>query len=354
MIEGWSQPKEWLERDRCSFQEPDFRDPHGEIDDAERRCGRKKFLNLPPHKHKENRDVTHNPGSTDILLALTECAELFQRDRSQGQMQIEWPEPVELADALLPVSPFDLDLLPDKLRPWIADVSDRMQCPADFVAVSTMSVLGSLIGRKLVIRPKLNDDWEEHANLWAVLIGRSGMLKSPAMHEALRPLRKLSADAEENYHRALAKHKAVAAAAAVRAEEKKRHARQLLKEDPRRDVAYLFESDDGDQEPTLRRYVVNDSTVESLGVLHQQNPNGLLVYRDELVSLLDSLDDDRNIGARGFYLTAWNGDSDYTVDRIGRGFNHRINGICLSLLGSAQPGAHCWISWPLDTWRPSR
>ena len=72
--------------------------------------------------------------------------------------------------------------------------------------------------------------------------------------------------------------------------------------------------------------------------LHRQNHNGLLVYRDELVSLLKTLERYDNSGERGFYLTGWNVDSPYTFDRIGRGMNLHIPAVCLSLLGSTQPG----------------
>ena len=34
--------------------------------------------------------------------------------------------------------------------------------------------------------------------------------------------------------------------------------------------------------PTLRRYIVNDSTVEKMGIILGENPNGLLVFRDEI------------------------------------------------------------------------
>jgi len=63
----------------------------------------------------------------------------------------------------------------------------------------------------------------------------------------------------------------------------------------------------------------------------------LLVFRDELVSLLRSLDQEENSEARGFYLTGWNGDSPYTFDRITRGMHLHIPAVCLSLLGSTQP-----------------
>jgi Protein of unknown function (DUF3987) len=45
----------------------------------------------------------------------------------------------------------------------------------------------------------------------------------------------------------------------------------------------------------------------------------------------------RNKRPRGFFLTAWNGTSGYTFDRIIRGKTH-IEAACLCLLGSTQPG----------------
>jgi hypothetical protein len=68
------------------------------------------------------------------------------------------------------------------------------------------------------------------------------------------------------------------------------------------------------------------------------DPNGLLVYRDEIVSLLSSLDQEERASEKGFYLTGWNGDSSYTFDRIGRGLHLNVECVCISMLGSTQPG----------------
>jgi putative DNA primase/helicase len=52
---------------------------------------------------------------------------------------------------------------------------------------------------------------------------------------------------------------------------------------------------------------------------------------------LKTLDREEHVAARGFFLTAWNGTSGYTFDRITRSKTH-IEAACLSLLGSTQPG----------------
>lgn len=92
------------------------------------------------------------------------------------------------------------------------------------------------------------------------------------------------------------------------------------------------------QPPVRRRYIVNDVTVEALGVILSQNPYGLLQERDELIGFLKSLERKGQDGARAFYLEAWNGNGHFETDRIGRG-NVCINGgLCLSLIGTIQPG----------------
>jgi putative DNA primase/helicase len=82
-----------------------------------------------------------------------------------------WPDPIPLPNALPPVAPFDFDLLPDALRPWIADIANRMQCPPDFPAVGALVALSSLIGARAVMAPKARDDWQVVPNLWGLTVG---------------------------------------------------------------------------------------------------------------------------------------------------------------------------------------
>src|SRR6187401_2750712 len=70
------------------------------------------------------------------------------------------------------------------------------------------------------------------------------------------------------------------------------------------------------QEPSERRYITNDTSYEKLGEILAENPNGVLAHRDELVSLLKTLDREDFAAARGFFLTAWGGKDSYTFDRI--------------------------------------
>jgi putative DNA primase/helicase len=247
-------------------------------------------------------------------------------------------EPIPLPDELSPVMPFDYDLLPERLRAWVEDIAERMQCPPDFVAVTVMTAMAAVIGRKVGIRPQARTDWTVVCNLWALIVGRPGVLKSPAQEAGLSPLKRLIASANERYKKEIEDHETEALTAKLRKEAAEKKARQLLQKDPGADLSTVFAVGEEPVFPVLKRYQANDSTPASLGELLRQNPNGLLVFRDEVVSLLKSLDREGQEEGRGFYLTAWNGDSPYTFDRIGRGLNLSIPALCISLLGGTQPG----------------
>jgi hypothetical protein len=111
----------------------------------------------------------------------------------------QWPDPKPLPPELAPVDAFIREFMPVEVADWVMDIAERMQCPPDFVAVSVIAALGATIGRQVGIRPKRLDTWIEFANMWALAIGRPGVMKSPAMGEALKPLKALEKKAYEAY-----------------------------------------------------------------------------------------------------------------------------------------------------------
>jgi len=257
-----------------------------------------------------------------------------------------WPEPESLPDARPPVLAFDPALLPVSLRDWVVDIAERMQCPPDFPAIGAMISLASLLGRKIGIRPKCHDDWLEVPNLWGAVIGRPGMLKTPALAEAMRPLNRLAALAREAHEddakaweaekiKLELSAKAIKADAARAAKAKGPDSRDQL-DNLIRELHQLQEEEDAGPPPE-RRYMTNDTTVEKLGELLAANPNGLLVFRDELTGWLRQLDKDGQESSRAFYLESWGGKGGFTFDRIGRGTLH-IDSACVSILGGIQPG----------------
>jgi hypothetical protein len=195
-----------------------------------------------------------------------------------------------------------------------------------------------VVGRKVGIRPKRQDDWIVVPNLWGAAIGPPSVMKSPAIQEPLKPLKRLELDAKAEFEVAMEEYAAQKLVAEQRAQVGKSAVRDALKSEDGDPLAAAREALQGQEaEPVRRRYLVNDSTVEKLGEILNENPNGVLAYRDELIGLLKSLDKEGQEGARSFYLEAWAGTGRYTYDRIGRG-TIDIEAAIISIIGSIQPG----------------
>src|SRR6266478_2289968 len=261
-----------------------------------------------------------------------------RRSATQAPRGASWPEPQPVPRARPPVPAFNLAWLPDALAPWVADVADRVQCPPDFVAVGVLVAAAAVIGRKVAIRPRQQGRWAVVPNLWGLAVGPPGVMKSPALAEALRPLHRLVTDAHaqdeeqrlaQHFHRAEQQARRHALAQRLRA--------TVAHEASTEDLREPFAAVSRDTPRAARRYLVNDTTVEKLGELLNHNPNGLLLFRDELSGFLHTMERPGHENDRAFYCEAWNGTGAYTYDRIGRGTLH-IRAACVSLLGGIQPG----------------
>jgi len=256
----------------------------------------------------------------------------------------EWEGPVPLPEGLPSAAPLEPTMLPEPLRGWIVDVSERMQIPPDFAAAGAVVVAGSLVGRRVGIHPKRHDDWLVVPNLWGAVVGRPSLMKSPALAEVMKPLARLVAEAYEEYQEArLAYESDVMVAEATKAalkDELKKAAREATRSGDRSkltEIASRSQDAEVPEEPLLKRYKTEDATVEKISEILLENPRGILVHRDELSGWLRNLDKQGREGDRSFYLEAWNGTGTFDVDRIGRGSLH-ISALCLSILGSIQPG----------------
>ena len=259
--------------------------------------------------------------------------------KSSKVSKSEWddPEPVELP--LPPAEPITEDMLPAPLRGWLEDVAHRMQVPISFVAAPAVVLVASVIGSRCTVRPKVNDDWTIVPNLWGGVVGTPSMLKTPSLKEALRPLAKLEENARTNHEIEKLEYSVERDGINAQLDSIKSALKKAFKDGGDTVIlkAQLREAKESEpQEPALKRYRTNDATVEKLAELCQQNPEGILVFRDELVGLLASFEKDGHEQAKTFYLEGWSGDGSYTVDRIQRGTEF-IKKICLSVFGGIQP-----------------
>ena len=259
-----------------------------------------------------------------------------------GADSIAWPEPTEIVSQL-PVAPeFNAGmLLPKALAEFVLDEADRMPCSPDYIAAALVVCLGSVIGAKCGLKPKRRDDWIVVPNLWGGIVGDPSSKKSPAMGTVTRFLDRLETREAEKLVDALSSFEAEKAAfeahqGAVRANMKKVASGAKL--DHLKMAASIADMQglQAPEEPRALRYKSNDSSVEKLGDILSRNPQGIMVFRDELTGLLASWERDGHEGDRAFYLESWNGTGSFNIDRIGRG-EQFVKTLCLSIFGGIQP-----------------
>lgn len=169
----------------------------------------------------------------------------------------------------LPWLPFPVEALPGPLAAYVQAHAAALDADPAFVAVPTLAALSAAVGNSHRIR--LKRSWVEPGALWAVVVADSGSRKSPALQAALEPVFGLEREAKETHEQ-----------------------ERELYEAEKREYDALTKKQRGEKPPpelaTRRRYRVGDTTVESLVFVHEQNPRGLLLARDELAGWLGSFD----------------------------------------------------------------
>ena len=249
----------------------------------------------------------------------------------------QWPF-TKIEPALPPAPEFNTAMLPSAFAAFVEDAAYRMQCPPDYIAVALMVSLSAVVGRKFAIHPKQKDSWLVVPNLWGCIVGNPSAKKSPAMAEGIKAVVELEGAAKQQYKEA---NKAYAIDAELHKLEEKeagKEAKQALADSGRDSARKLLEEAQrlAPEQPVRKRYKTNSATVEKLGELLADNPNGILIIRDELSGFLGELDKQGHEADRGFYLEAWAGNSSFAYDRIGRG-TVDIASACVSILGGTQP-----------------
>lgn len=323
--------KEFSNTSRHSFSVPE------RISDGE---GRESFL-LRYASHLRSKGMDQE-GIERILLDYNnlhitppvEVPIVLERARRYQETQ-EWAAPKDLTDPLPPVPTFDTRLLPKPISAYVQDVAERMNCPVEFPAVAALVVISSAIGGKVHCKPYEKNTWTVPGGLWGLIVSPPSSMKTPPLTEMLLPLRDLDRAAIKDYEegvRQFAIDQALYDSAVKKAV--KNGQRSVEMEAP--------------CEPGMRRYIVNDCTYEKLIEIARFNPNGFLVYRDELIGWFHSLSKENQKEARSLYLTGWNGTDGYATDRIGRG-HVRADVVNLSLIGTIQPSVLRGITYDAVT-----
>ena len=286
---------------------------------------------------KDYNDLAALEGPAEVKRQIEKAtAESIENDPIQAPEA--WDDPIPLNCELLPVMTFNPEWLPEPLRDWVKDIAYRMQSPIDYPAIGAMVAYSAIAGKRLSIHPKRYDDWVIVPNLWGCVIGRPSAKKTPALQEVLKPLYRLEYDAKDEYEVQKKEWIREQTLQELKNDDAKKNAAKAVKagdtEGAKKFLSSIGNADES--EPSRKRYVVNDATIEKLGELLAENPNGLLLFRDELYGFLKTINREDRANDKAFHLECWTGLGSYTYDRIGRG-TVDIKNCIESILGCLTP-----------------
>lgn len=252
-------------------------------------------------------------------------AQTFKADWPEADKRLlhpELPEP--------PALPLDAVLTP-RAAEWVAATAEGAGAPADYVLMALLCVTGATIGNARWVTPW--QGWSEPPAIWGMCIGNPSAGKSPAIDAVLAPLRRAERPLRE------------AAQAEMEAWEKRVKLAKLAHDvwDKKARVAVekgnpsppMPKEADSGTAPHIPRLVVNDGTVERLGVIAQAQPKGFLQFRDELAGWLLAMEIRNGGSDRAFWLEAFGGRA-FTVERMGRA-PLTVDRLLIGALGGIQP-----------------
>ncbi|MDB4631897.1 DUF3987 domain-containing protein [bacterium] len=252
--------------------------------------------------------------STEDLRQLIDSAVEFEISDSDLPLQV------------VPFVPFPVGSLPGPMMRFVNEAAEAIGCDPTYLALPMLSALGSAVGnsRRLFVKKS----WVVPAIIWTAIIGESGTSKTPAFKLAMKPVRKRQAEMVKAY-----------------AEKKAEYDRE--KEDFDLEMLDWKKSHKKNRDlprpeepvpPIRERVETSDATIEGLVQILEQNPNGLLVERDELAGWFGSFDRYASKGQSDSsnWLSMFNAEP-IIVDRKTTGFIH-VESAYVCVTGGIQPG----------------
>jgi hypothetical protein len=225
--------------------------------------------------------------------------------------------------------PFPVDELPPVLARFCREVSQSIGCDSSYPALTVLAVCASSIGTSRQVC--LKKGWFAPCLLWTVLIGESGAQKSPPFRLAMKTVNARQADDILGFNKEIAKYNVQQANYATELKAWK--------------TAREGEQPQPPEKPTRRRCIMQDSTIEALAPILQDNPRGVLMGRDELSGWLAGFDkySSKKSGASSDvpkWLETYNCES-ITIDRKTGEDRDRLIYVkrpSVSITGGIQPG----------------
>jgi hypothetical protein len=206
------------------------------------------------------------------------------------------------------VMPFPLDALPNPAAHLVQELAWAMNCAPDLAAVALLSMASGAIANSRHLA--ISKTHIVSPCLYAVVVAPPGATKSPPMRLLRRPFDLAEAQHRKDWKAAVAEWKEA-------------------------------EKEDRGPKPTLKRCQVSNTTTESLQLILDENPRGVLLLRNELSGLIAGMNQYKAGGDdRQFYLDLWDGTpiiTDRKSDRTREGAPVFVLEAFTSIYGTIQP-----------------
>lgn len=209
---------------------------------------------------------------------------------------------------------FPLEIFPKAIRDIIETLEEYENYNVDFTAASFLTVFAAAMGNTWSVR--FMTGWVSRPIIYMVLVGSPSCGKTPPLQQAVAPLLKLDGEYDMIYCKEM--------------ETYRRWERMSAKQREKHSLPEEMEM------PQRKCHVVVDSTVEALIGALRDNPRGVLIYKDEIDSLLSNFNR-YNSSDEGYFLSLFSG----TPFKYSRKSNNEhiflANPYC-SIIGTTQPG----------------
>ncbi len=209
---------------------------------------------------------------------------------------------------------FPLEIFPKAIRDIIEALEEYENYNVDFTAASFLTVFAAAMGNAWSVR--FMTGWVSRPIIYMVLVGSPSCGKTPPLQQAVAPLLKLDGEYDMIYCKEM--------------ETYRRWKRMSAKQREKHSLPEEMKM------PQRKCHVVVDSTVEALIGALRDNPRGVLIYKDEIDSLLSNFNR-YNSSDEGYFLSLFSG----TPFKYSRKSNNEhiflANPYC-SIIGTTQPG----------------
>lgn len=213
----------------------------------------------------------------------TEAASKLYKE-GYGSRRLEKIEVPEIDKKELERINFPIEIYPKSIQHFIIESSKKLNLSTDYMGCAFLWVMSLVTGNAMVMEVK--PGWIEVANLWMAVVGKPGIGKTPSLNQMVNPLRKLNIREQREYQ----KKKTAFDKYEKMSKEEKEQSEEI-------------------KEPKSGQFIVGDVTLEALVQMHEENPNAVGVFKDELAGWIKDMNKYRAGSDLEFWLSSWSGTS---------------------------------------------